>query len=187
MCSHRYKLEKFTKNCTKTLLQWNENTFLHWRHAFTPKDFQMHQQLLDHSYTANEKPREQNLRILTQSVMILVARLGRISVGLGSGAVQCQTNRIHVSNWNWLTCSIWLVPGTVWSARAHMGYLKPIPARHFARIIWSVPAVFTLEAHKRQAYYNKAYLSIPTTFLKLILIIRDTWPYTLQTRSFGFV
>jgi hypothetical protein len=42
------KLEKFTKNCTKTLLQWNENTFLHRRHAFTPKDFQMHQQSLDH-------------------------------------------------------------------------------------------------------------------------------------------
>jgi hypothetical protein len=45
------------KNCTKTLLQWNENTFLHWRHTFTPKDIQMHQQSLDHSYTANEKPR----------------------------------------------------------------------------------------------------------------------------------
>jgi hypothetical protein len=30
------------------------NTFLHWRHAFTPKDFQMHQQSLDHSYCKRE-------------------------------------------------------------------------------------------------------------------------------------
>jgi hypothetical protein len=28
--------------------------FLHWRHAFTPSDFQMHQQSLDHSYCKRE-------------------------------------------------------------------------------------------------------------------------------------
>jgi hypothetical protein len=45
---------KNSQKTTKTLLQWNENTFLHWRHAFTPKDFQMHQQSLDHSYCKQE-------------------------------------------------------------------------------------------------------------------------------------
>jgi hypothetical protein len=54
--------------------QWNENTFLHWRHAFTPKDFQMHQQSLDHSYCK----RETSL-MNSKSVMILVVRLAQLT------------------------------------------------------------------------------------------------------------
>jgi hypothetical protein len=76
-CAVKDKLETFTNNCTKKLLQWNENTFLHWRHAFTPKDFQVHQQSLDHSYCK----RETSLTKLknSKSVMILVVRLAQLT------------------------------------------------------------------------------------------------------------
>jgi hypothetical protein len=68
------KIEKFAKNCTKTLLQWNKDTFLHWRHAFTPKYFQMHQQSLDdHSYCKRETALTKLKNY--KSVLILVARL----------------------------------------------------------------------------------------------------------------
>jgi hypothetical protein len=63
---------KFAKNCTKHFS--NEmNTFLHWRQAFTRKDFQMHQQSLDHSYCKRETwlTKLKN----SKSMMILVVRL----------------------------------------------------------------------------------------------------------------
>jgi hypothetical protein len=46
-------------------------------HAFTTKDFQMHQQSLDHSYCK----RETSLTTFknSQSVMILVVRLGQLT------------------------------------------------------------------------------------------------------------
>jgi hypothetical protein len=60
-------------NCTKTLLQWNENTFF-IRHAFyTPNDFQMHQQSLDHLYCKRETALTKLKNY--KSVMILVVRL----------------------------------------------------------------------------------------------------------------
>jgi hypothetical protein len=94
-CAVKDNLEKFEINCTKTLLQWNENAFLHWRHAFTPKDFQMHQQSLDHSYGK----RETSLTKLqnSKSVMILVVRFA-------SSPTQIAFTRISATDL-WIACS----------------------------------------------------------------------------------
>jgi hypothetical protein len=66
------KTRRIRKKTTKTLLRWNVNT-LFMRHAFTPNDFQMHQQWLDHSYCK----RETSLTKLknSKSMMIFVVRL----------------------------------------------------------------------------------------------------------------
>jgi hypothetical protein len=45
-----------------------KNTFLHWRHAISPKDFQMHQQSLDHSYCK----RENSLTKLNNSKSVMI-------------------------------------------------------------------------------------------------------------------
>jgi hypothetical protein len=70
MCSQNNQTNS-QKNCTHTSpMKWKY--FLHW-HEFTPNDFQMHQQSLDHSYCKRENsPTKLNN---TESVMIVVARL----------------------------------------------------------------------------------------------------------------
>jgi hypothetical protein len=92
-----------SKNSQETVqkhfsIQWNEHVFLHWRHAFTPNDFQMHQQSLDHSYCK----RETSLTKLknSKSVMILVVRLA-----------SSPTLQSHIFFWTKLTWKV--VPFTL--------------------------------------------------------------------------
>jgi hypothetical protein len=72
MCSQN-TLDKFEKKLYKNTSQMKWKYFLHWRHALSPNDFQMHQQSIDHSYCK----RENSLTKLNNSetVMILVVRL----------------------------------------------------------------------------------------------------------------
>jgi hypothetical protein len=72
MCSQN-NLDKFARKLYKNTSPMKWKYFLHRRHAFTPNDFQMHQQLLDHSYCK----RENSLTKFNNSenVMILVVRL----------------------------------------------------------------------------------------------------------------
>jgi hypothetical protein len=108
-------------------MKWN--TFLHWRHAFTPKDFEMHQQSLDHSYCK----RETSLTKLKnyKSVMILVVRFSSSPIQiyhLGNASASLQT---VTSPWPENISLIWHynlpIYGTCSKAELQSFYGIPVP------------------------------------------------------------
>jgi hypothetical protein len=142
--------------------------FLHWRHAFTPKDFQMHQQSLDHSYCKRETAWTKFRN--SQSVMILVVRLGKLTENSSQNGVQKKVatfSRLPDILFSWL-------------AQSNEGIVINTILIHFQWLFVPVDCgvLYMASTEKRGRYYGEPYvvmIGINTSFM-IVLSTDDAFP-----------
>jgi hypothetical protein len=120
-------LDRFAKKLYKNTSPMKWKYFRHWRHAFTPNDFQVHQQSLDHSYCK----RENSLTKLNNSekAMILMVRLASSPTANAKAGWTCGQSQSTViagrSRWHQLEVATpnfgntWTVPPCKGTSPAH--------------------------------------------------------------------